>query len=167
MAFEQNKTNLRSYLVFLVFISFIRVLIDQSKPLSREPLNSFTVLHFFSAFTVGIVFNNPLIAFLIIVAFEVWEIVVCFNLGFCFPSEVSTDTINDIAYGFLGYLIGVITFKSKPMESDFKEQFINGFIIFLITMTVMFLLSEFIFFLILGGSFERIIDLFSIFFSSG
>ena len=150
MAFEENKANLKLYLVFLVFISIIRVIIAQETVSARDPLNSFTVLHFFSGFTVGILFNNPLVALIAILAMEIWEIIFCFNIGWCFPSEVAGDTLNDIVYGFLGYLIGVMLFKPNPIEGKFEKQLLDGFIIFTVTVLLMFTLSEVLEFLLLN-----------------
>ncbi len=150
MAFTENKANLKLYLVFLVVISVIRVIIAQETVSSRDPLNSFTVLHFFSGFTVGILFNNPLVALIAVLGMEIWEIVFCFNIGWCFPSEVAGDTLNDIVYGFLGYLIGVMVFKPNPIEGEFPKQLLEGFIIFTTTLLLMFVFSEVLEFLLLS-----------------
>lgn len=152
MAFEENKANLRLYFVFIVVIAIIRVIITQETVSSRDPLNSFTVLHFFTGFTGGILFNNPLVAFIAILAMEVWEIVFCFNIGWCFPSEVAGDTLNDIVYGFLGYLIGIITFKPKEIEGNFSKQLMEGFIIFVVTLLLMLTLSEVIEFFVFSNA---------------
>ena len=157
MSFEENKANIRLYLVFILVLSIIRILIISENTAIKEPLNGFTLLHFMVGLTTAIIFNNPLVALILIVGFELWEIIFCFRFTICFPSEVGADTLNDIIYGYLGYLIGLMIFKPKQSDTDFKNQLIEGIVITFTTLLLLWISSELLFILI-NGNLERFFE---------